>query len=34
MREWTIAGTYGVVCIAILAFIFYKYCKKWNKKDD
>lgn len=33
MRE-LLAWAYGVICIAILAFIYYKYCKKWNKKED
>lgn len=33
MRE-LLAWAYGFLCIAALAFLYYKYWKKWYKKKD
>ena len=33
MRE-LLAWGYGFLCIAGLAFLYYKYWKKWYKKKD
>lgn len=35
MNEWVIAGAIkGVVCIILVIFIYYKYCKNRDKKED
>lgn len=32
--RWIIACAYGFLCIAAIAFLYYKYWKKWYKKED